>query len=230
MSRRGTKKVREWKFDIGNETITIPVYMVEDTHPYATDKTVKFRASYQQAGIDVISSDINKLKERFEKEIKNWYEIDSNLFIMIHTGAVDYSESRLEFGYRFYQIGARPDGEKVHFSVEDPKSLDKEKCTWDGVWEKKKGSYSGVIRGEPKIGKETNYGNLRSEGVSSLLPATIENVEAALKMKKAINTLGKEMMNRFAPERIIDTFSLITGKGFSLMLPEPIPEEKTEAN
>jgi hypothetical protein len=212
MRKRGTRRIDEFRFRIENEDIVVPVYLIKG------DKyeTTTFMVKYDKANIEMTDTNIDTLRKNIEKEIRQWYNIDYKLFISVKVGHEDSRNGQeLTFSYEFYIVGKRPDGQTVHKHVPEPDSLNALQATWDGVWNKNY-SYgnSSPCLGEPMIGEDP-----WSKAITTILPATVENVEAILKFDRALRSLAEGIKKWFTPEVIEATIAKIS-KSSGLLLME----------
>ena len=240
MTRRGEKKFDTFHFTVEGETIDVPVWRVDASDRLRFDSgtgmRIYFRAEYEPFHIQLQNTDINILRTEIEKEVRSRYSIKWDLFVMVSiddaSGVYDSGEG-ISFSWSWYAVGTRPDGKVVHMKVPEPtkcmfckedhehhEGVDHKKGTWDGRWVP---TYKFSGR-EPKEGlpdtgrtKERSYSS--KEKTSSLIPATVENVETLLKFEKAIASLREEMMRRFAPDQVEKTMTRLKDLTTIPMLP-----------
>lgn len=226
---RGEKKMDDFRFDIEGQKIVVPVWLVKQGGKYEEQRSVYFRAKYEVAGMDENDTDINKLRQTMLKKITDWYKIEWNLYIMVNTYEYcDREGQHVFFGYKFYLLGKRPDGRECFMEVPEPwsgadtfkgeKWLD-ENGFWNGKWRPEfRYGLQEPRDGRPEEGqRESNWNN---EPMRSLLPATVETVNAVLAFEMKLKKLGEEMERRFAPDKVKDTIGMIQ-KAFEFPLALP---------
>lgn len=202
MPQRGTRKIDQFKFRIENEDIVVPVYLIKGNY---REDTTTFMVKYDKANIEMTDTNIDTLRKNIEKEIRQWYNIDYELFILLKTGHTDNREGQeLSFSYKFYAIGKRPDGQQVFTEVPDPDSLNALEATWNGVWGKE--SYGHA----PHMGKPSTGEDSWDHSVKTLLPATVETVEAILKFDRALRALAAGIKEWFTPDAVMATITRIS--------------------
>jgi len=228
---RGQKQLDEFKYELENEQIRVPVWLVRPTSHDEDDK-VYFRAKYGPAGIDETNTDINKLKDTVQAKLKEWYKVDWELYIMVLSNTHEDREKRVvSFGYEFYAIGKRPNGKTCYIEVPEPwdapkigepKWLNKDGF-WNGKWNKEfRYALHNARDGTPKEGEIEDWG---SSGMRALLPATKETVNTVLAFEMRLKAFGEEMTSRFSPEFVKGTLGKIQE---ALKFPLALPEHKED--
>ena len=236
---RGEKKMDDFRFDIEGQKIVVPVWLVKVGGKYEDQRDVHFRAKYDVAGMDECDTDINKLRQTMLKKITDWYKIEWSLHIMVKTNEHrDNEAQRIYFGYEFYMLGKRPDGRECFTKVPEPWSggdvfkgekWRDEQGFWTGKWRPEYRYDTEPRDGRPGEGQEDSHWANRT--MNSLLPATVETVNAVLAFEMKLKALGEEMERRFAPAMVKETIGMIQQTfSFPLALPAgpATPEAKDE--
>ena len=145
----------------------------------------------------------------------------------------DNNGRHILFGYDFFAIGKRPNGTECFMEVPEPwcgadtfngEKWQDEQGFWNGQW-RKDCRYSGrePQDGRPKEGRsESSWDH---NVTNSLLPATVEIVDAVLAFEMRLKALGEEMERRFAPDMVQETIQQVQ-KAFTF--PLALPEKKTD--
>jgi hypothetical protein len=211
MSRRGEKKFEPFIFKIDGVEIKVPVTMIKDKDSWSGNtRLITFHAEYEPAGISMTNTDINKLREDVEKELRNWHTIDWSYWIrvrVISAGHHQPATEQIDISFEFFKLGKTKDGTEVHQHIPDPEFEDGK--DWDGTIDTKIGFGGSPTKGRPDEGADTSVTYSWNKGMRSLIPATPENVNAVRKFMKMVKTLGKEMQDRFSPISINSTIGLI---------------------
>lgn len=236
MPRRGERRIDEWKIEVEGQIIKVPVWIIHSQDRYA-DVKVTFRAVHKDSNTRLRNTDINELRKDMEKEVKQWYHIEWELWISVDAGHSRSSGTmgafNVHFGYDFYAIGKRPDGEQVHRRAPEPDSFRKHRLhpdetpPWDGEW-KDDCRYADerVYSGLPSTGiSESNWSGTHAK---ALIPATSENAEAVRHFDEMLRKLADEIVKRFEPDNIKDTIMRIGRVPSIPMLPEAEDDKGSE--
>ena len=217
------KRIDTFRIEIEGMTYEVPLYMVKPKMNSRYDSNLlTFRAVYEPLQIDLHNSNINELKAAVQKEIENQTKIKWELVLQVSIVTVsNQEETSVGFKFKFFKIGNRPDGKRVHVEVHEPDSV-KDDGSWDGKWDPDYGASKWIRDGDPDEGEQEHFGD---KDMIALLPATPENVKAAKVFDKMLEDLGKNLFARFQPGFIKDTFEKILAR---VNIPALPPIKKTK--
>ncbi len=235
MTQRGERKITTFKWEKEGMEVEIPVWVVDRSKAtrgtyYEDDKpTVYFKAELARDDFPRIheeDANIEALRKKVFAGLDKWYNVDWDLYVMVSAhGSGSRSGFSANFGYEFYVVGKRMDGETVHMHVPEPWSdWGETPETWDGTWKGVRWSGRDPKKGLPDTGKITT-GYLQPDETRALIPATKKNIDAVLRFQRLLKQLSEEMEHFFHPDRIEGVLKRI------LDMPRvPLLPEKTEVD
>jgi hypothetical protein len=191
--------------DDGGRVISSDVYLVK---PRWRKDEMSFEVEEKESGIRLSESDISALRGKFEKAVRSFNAIKWDLFLLVKAHA---EWCTLEFDW--YMVGKRPDGKTVSIKIDEPEAAREWALKpWDGSWDVRKtlemtrGSYRHVTERLPTTGFRGGRG---VQTVEALIPATPENFQAVAFFNHALQKLGRDIVERFRPEKLESSLALL---------------------
>ncbi len=194
------RKFDTFEFHINGQRVDVPVRVEKDDYGQ-----IKFSAQVDGVGV-FVDADVNALRDKIKGELAEYLTIDWSLWLQIRINEPGYGD-RVGFsvGYDFFALGVQKSGKEVCVKVESPVFPLTGNDVWDGTWVAKEAVRNrGVIAGRPTVHSRSVH-----DETVSLVPATIQNVEALRALLRAVEALRGRLDTLLSPEQAEKTLQSV---------------------